>query len=459
MDQLIANAAELAGTGMRDLRALALRVAGAGLEACDVRRATADAVTVTRDGVAIAGEEYLLDRAGRLVVVGSGKATLAIVKTLERILGDRLDGGVIAVRDVTDGDALERVEVLLADHPLPTSRSEGAARRIIDLVDGLGPSDLVIAAFTGGSSALTSLAPAGVTQADKRRLHELLLGSGASIVDVNTVRKHVSSFKGGRLAAHVAPARLVSLVVSDVAGDLLDVTSDPSVQDTTSVSDALEVIHRRDLWSELPASIREHLTSADAHSPELTGEPHAVLLVHGAGVCDAMAAEARSSGVSAHVVSTQLQGEASVIGDHLAGLGVECEWTGKPIAPPCVLVGCGGESTVTLAPEGSGGKFGDGGPNQEAAAAAALRLESGNGVSVCFLDTDGSDGGTGAAGAIIDGLTAERARSAGVDLAGAVADHRSGEVMAALGDQILTGPTHTNVNDLFVVAVGSAADL
>ena len=454
MDQPIANSAELAAAGMTDLRALALRVAAAGLEACDVRRATEDAVEVTRGGIAIAGKEYPLEPGARLVVLGSGKATLAIAKTLEDILGERLDGGVVAVRDISDGDALERVEVLVADHPLPTLRSEAAARRVMDLADELGPDDLAIAAFTGGSSALTSLPPTGVTQADKRRLHELLLGSGASIVEVNTVRKHVSSFKGGRLAARVAPARLVSLVVSDVAGDLLDVTSDPSVQDTTSVSDALDVLHSHDLWSELPESIREHLAGADAHSPRLAGEVQTVMLVNGAGVCDAMAADARSAGVGVHIVSTELQGEASSVGKHLAGLAAECELTGTPLSPPCVLVGCGGESTVTLAPDGSGGTIGEGGPNQEAAAAAALRLDSGACVSACFLDTDGSDGGTEAAGAIIDGLTTGRARGAGVDLAAAVAEHRSGKAMAALGDQILTGPTHTNVNDLFVVAVG-----
>ena len=274
-------------------------------------------------------------------------------------------------------------------------------------------------------------------------------------MEVNTVRKHVSAFKGGRLAARVAPARLISLVVSDVAGDLLDVTSDPSVQDTTVVSEALEVLHRRGLWNELPNSIREHLTGANAASPRLSTEPQTVLLVNGAGVCEAMEAAARSAGVNAHTVSTELQGEASDVGRHLAGLAADCLGTGTPVSPPCVLVGCGGESTVTLAADGSGGTFGDGGPNQEAAAAAALRLVSGAQIAACFLDTDGSDGGTEAAGAIIDGLTVERAKSAGVDLAAAMAEHRSGVALAALQDQILTGPTHTNVNDLFVIAVGT----
>ncbi len=440
---------------MSSLRSIALQVASAGLEACDVRQATANAVTATSTGVAIAGRQYALESKAQLILVGSGKATLAIAQTLEEILGDRLDGGVVAVRDLDDGVALRRVEAVEADHPLPTPRSEAAARRILGLVDGLSSSDLVIAAFTGGSSALTSLAPAGVTQQEKVRLHELLLGSGAPIDEINTVRKHVSAFKGGRLAARVAPARLVSLVVSDVAGDVLDVASDPSVQDTTSVSDALGVLHDRGLWDLLPPSIREHLARDEARAPQLSDGPEAVMLVNGAGVCDAMEARASSIGCCAHIVSTDLQGSASSVGRHLASLATECLRTGSPVAPPCVLVGCGGESTVTLAADGSGGRFGDGGPNQEAAAAAALVLGNASPVSACFLDTDGSDGGTEAAGAIVDGLTLSRAREAGIDLEAAVAEHRSGEALGALEDQIVTGPTGSNVNDLFVFAIGA----
>ena len=452
---MISNSEELAAAGMADARALALRVAIAGLEACDVRRATAEAVELTDAGIAIAGREYLLEADNRVIVVGSGKATLAIASTLEGLLGDRLEGGAIAVRSGADAIALDLVEVLLADHPLPTERSEAAARRVMELVDDTGPGDLVIAVFTGGSSALTSLPPAGVTQAEKRRLHELLLGSGAPIVEVNTVRKHVSAIKGGRLAARVAPARLVSLTVSDVAGDVLDAITDPSVQDTSTVDDAVEILRRRGLWDDLPASIRNHLATGAAHSPRLASEPQTVLLVNGAGVCEVMAAEARAAGVVAHVVSTELEGEASFIGRHLAELAASCVREGSPAQAPCVLVGCGGESTVTLSSNGAGGSFGAGGPNQEAAAAAALHIEAGAPISACFIDTDGSDGGTDAAGALVDGLTAQRAREAGIDLSAAIADHRSGEALAGLGDLVVTGPTQTNVNDMFVIAVGT----
>jgi glycerate-2-kinase len=451
---VIANSAELAATGMPELRAGALRVARAGLEACDAARATEAAVALTDGGIAVAGREHPLKPGARVIVVGSGKATLAVAAALERVLGDRLEGGAVAIRDGADGIALERIEVLVADHPLPSERSAAAARRITEMAEGLGPDDLVLASFTGGSSALTSLPPAGVSQAEKRLLHDLLLGSGAPIVEINAVRKHVSAIKGGRLAALVAPARLVNLTVSDVAGDVLDAVTDPTVQDTSTVADAVAILHDRGLWDRLPASVRHHLASDAAHSPKLEAEPQTVVLVNGAGACEAMAAEARAAGMDAHVVSTDLEGEASVVGRELAELALGCARDGIPAAPPCVLVGCGGESTVTLESNGAGRDFGAGGPNQEAAVAAALAL-GGSPVSACFLDTDGSDGGTEAAGGIVDGHSSTRAREAGIDLEAAIAAHRSAAALAGLGDQVVTGPTQTNVNDMFVLAVGS----
>lgn len=451
---VISNLADLAAKGMVEPRALALSVAAAGLAACDVRRATAEAVELTGRGVSIAGREYPLAPSARVVVVGSGKATLAIASALEQVLGDRIDGGAIAVRDGAENGALDRIEVLPADHPLPSERSVEAARRMLELVAGLDEGDLVLAAFTGGSSALTSLPPAGITHEEKRTLHELLLASGAPISEVNAVRKHVSAFKGGRFAASVAPARLVNLAVSDVAGDVLDTLTDPSVQDTSTVDGALEILHRHGLWDRLPASIRAHLGSDAAHSPRLESEPHTVLLVTGAAACEAMAAAANAAGAAAHVVSTELEGEATWIGRHLAELATSCARNGRPLGAPCVLVGCGGEATVTLA-GGPSESFGAGGPNQEAAAVAALHLAADLPVAACFIDTDGSDGGSDAAGAVVDGLTGERAQVAGVDLAAAVSEHRTGAAFAGLGDLIVTGPTQTNVNDLFVVAVGS----
>ncbi len=450
---MIANSVELAAAGMPELRELTLSVARAGLAACDVARATEESVSLVDGGIAVDGRAYPLEPGARVLVLGSGKATLAIAAALERRLGEQLDAGAVVVRRGEDTIELDRVEVLVADHPLPSERSAAAARRLVELADSVSTGDLVLASFTGGSSALTSLPPAGVTLAEKRRLHELLLGSGAPIVEVNAVRKHVSALKGGRLAARIAPARLVNLTVSDVAGDVLDAITDPTVEDTSTVADAIGILHARGLWEELPASVRAHLGGEAAHSPRLDSDPHTVLLVTGASACEAMAAAARSAGVAAHVVSTELEGEASVVGRELAELALSCAGGIGPVSAPCVLVGCGGEATVSL---GNGG-FGAGGPNQEAAVVAALALAEGAPICACFIDTDGSDGGTAAAGAIVDGQSSRRARDAGIDLAAAVAAHRSGEALAGLGDTVLTGPTQTNVNDLFVLTIGDPA--
>lgn len=441
--------ADLARRGRASARAAALRVALAGLEAADAARATANVVSFDGERLVVDGVEYPLAEDGKVIVVGAGKASLAIVETLEQILGARLDHGAVAVR-AGEERPLGRIEVLTADHPLPTDRSVVAAGRLLELAAGAGERDIVIACFTGGSSSLACAPPPGVSGEDKRALHELLLSSGMGIVEVNTVRKHVSAIKGGRLAAATHPARLVNLSVSDVAGDHLDAITDPSVPDSSRAEDAVATLNRYGLWDRIPDSVRDHLATEAAHSPELDeSRIQSLLLATGATACDAMALEATALGLTPVTLSTTLEGEAREVGRLLANLARSSATGGSPFRPGTVLLGCGGESTVTLAREGS---FGDGGPNQEAAIAAALELD-GAPVAAVFLDTDGADGGTSHAGAVVDGLTASQAREAGVDLREALAGHRSREAFEALGDALVTGPTGTNVNDLFAIVV------
>jgi glycerate-2-kinase len=408
-------------------------------------------VAVEGDELVVAGRRHRLHQGGRIVVLGSGKASLKIALALERILGDRLHGGTVVVREGSAAVQPERIELLEAAHPLPDERSVAAAVWLLEQAGGLGERDIVIACFTGGSSALTSLPPAGVSAADKRELHRLLLGAGLPISEVNTVRKQVSGFKGGRLAIAVAPARLINLTVSDVAGDALDAITDPSVANDSTPADATAILRSHGLWGDVAASVRAHLENPRLEVPDLSAvEVHSVLLVTGETACEAMAIEARRAGAEPVILSTGLEEEAGPVGRLLARLAFESAELGRPFAPPAVMIGCGGESTVKL---GAGDEFGSGGPNQEAALAAAPGL-AGSDVAAAFIDTDGADGGTELAGAISDGLTAERAAEAGVDIRAAVAGHRSGGAIAALGDGIATGPTHTNVNDLFAVAIG-----
>jgi glycerate 2-kinase len=447
----IVNLEALLDHGDRELRRLALSVAAAGLAACDPELAAMRLVRLEGDELIVAGEPHAVHPGGRIVVLGSGKASMKIGIALERILGDRLSGGTIVVRDAPPEPVLHRIELLEAGHPLPDARSVSAAQRILEQAGALGAKDLLIACFTGGSSALTSLPPAGVTAAEKRELHRLLLSAGIPISDVNAVRKRVSAIKGGGLALAAAPARVLNLTVSDVAGDPLDVLTDPSVPDTSTVADALAVLADHDLWDSVPVSIRRHLSDPALAVPDLSGvDVSSTLLVTGETACDAMAAEAAALGAEPVVVSTSFEDEAAAFGRVLAGQARASAERGRPFPRSSVLVGCGGESTVRL---DRGEDFGLGGPNQEAALAAASRIE-GASVAMAFLDTDGSDGGTLLAGAVADGLTAARARDAGIDLGAALRSHGSGEATRALGDGIETGPTHTNVNDLFVVAIG-----
>ncbi|MGK2954774.1 MAG: glycerate kinase type-2 family protein [Solirubrobacterales bacterium] len=447
----VENLEELCSHGLRDLRSDALGIAQVGLTACDGARATASAVALTDSGVSIDGVEHELVPGAKLIVLGAGKATLPIAEALEEVLGDRIDGGAVILRRGEITTTLRQVDVFIADHPLPTRESVEGALELERLASEVGPDDLVLACFTGGSSALASLPPEGITFEDKRLLHEILLGSGMPIAEVNAVRKHVSTIKGGRLAARIAPARIVNLTVSDVAGDTLDVITDPTVQDSSTVADAISILEDYDLWDQLPASIQSHIRSPLSESPDLENvEITTELLVTGIGVCEAMVEEARIRGYEPVILTTTLEGEAREMGRFIADISLSSSTSSYPFAPNTVLVGCGSENSVAIAGKGA---FGDGGPGQEAALAAAMELD-GSSIVTLFMDTDGSDGGTDAAGAVADGKTVKRAGEVDLDLRKALMRHSTKEPFEMLGDLIITGATGTNVNDLFVAVIG-----
>jgi glycerate 2-kinase len=421
-----------------------VEVAEAGLAACDPSDAVERRVALHGRKLVVDHRSYELDGKG-VVIVGAGKASLKLVQALEARIGACIDDGLVVVPEGGAGP-LQHVACREASHPLPDEHSAAAAESISRLVRGAGDR-LVITCFTGGSSSLACAPPPGVTLDDKRELHRLLLRSGASIVEINTVRKHVSAIKGGRLAALAAPSPTIALTVSDVAGDPLDAISDPSVQDTTTRSQAVAVLERYGLWERIAQSVRKHLSDQACESPRLDGSLlQAALFVTGNDVCDAMELRARGLGFE----STSLvdaEGESRVLGPQLVSRIRIAAGSGPGAAR--MLVGCGGEATVTLDDDAV---FSAGGPNQEAALAAALTLEPGDGIVAMFLDTDGRDGSTSSAGALIDGHTLSRAREAGVDLEAALSEHRSGEAFRALGDAVALGATGTNVNDLFVIA-------
>jgi len=446
---IVANFTELDAHGMQIPRGIALELVQVGLAVLDPFSAVKGEVHLSRDQLHVGRRVYDLSEIEHIYVVGAGKASLRIAEALEELLGDRITDGVVVVRRGQRG-CLSRIRTWEADHPIPSERSQRGAQLLFEVANRAGAGDLVFVCVTGGSSALACYPPAGVSLTEKQEVHRLLLQSGANILEINAVRKHVSEIKGGRLARRIAPAKIVNLTISDVAGDPLDYITDLTVPDTSTVADAIQVLHRYHLWDRMPESVRQHLLQGEkAESPDLSEvDIYTLMLATGDTACEAMARRAAELGLRSLVLSTFLEGESREAGIVLATIAKEVVRKGRPITPPCVLLGCGGETTVTLE-----GNFGTGGPNQELVLGAALKLEPDEPVAIAAVDTDGADGGTEFAGGLVDGLTRRRLEEKGIDLRTVLTDHLASYALRELGDLIITGQTHTNVNDMFVVAV------
>ncbi len=449
----IQNRARLADHGERELRATVLDLAEAALAALSPSAGLRRSVAVDGQDLVAGGRRYDLSAIDRLVVLGAGKASAEVAVALEQMLGPRLDAGVVVVPRSALMPA-RRLTLMAAEHPVPGQASVAGGRALLAQAAGLGERDLAICVFTGGSSALASLPPPGIPAADKASLHRLLLTSGMPVVDINTVRKHVSRIKGGRLARAIAPARILNLTVSDVVGDPLDCITDLTVQDTSSVADALSVLREWELLDRVPRSVRDYLLDcAAAESPDLGDvDIESVLLARGEDGTEAVLRAARSRGFAGVRLGGSLEGEAATVGRVLATLAAESERAGAPWARGSVVVACGGECTVNLGPDADG-LLGRGGPSQEAAVGAALALDGVGGVAALFADTDGSDGGTAIAGGLVDSSTAGQARRQGLSLRKGLVGHETTAILQACGDAVVTGATLTNANDLVIIAV------
>lgn len=452
----IRNASRLLDHGPMALRRVVLDVAAAGLQAADPAAAVGRLVRLEKGRLWAGDRCFDLDAVRSVILLGAGKASLPIAGAMERVLGERISGGLVVGRRGTSSE-LVQTEVAEADHPIPSAASLAAGRRLAAVADSVGPGDLVITAFTGGSSALACLPPQGVSFAAKQQLHALLLDSGASIAEINTVRKHVSALKGGRLADRLRGASILNLTVSDVVGDSVDLMCDPVVPDMTTTREAAAVLQRCGLWSEIAPEVRRHLLSERSESPSLAGaDITTVILLTGAVVVERMADRVRELGRAPVILGSAFEGEAATLGGFLGMLAAESSTRGRPFAAGSVLVGAGGEATVTIRRSGEV-DVGLGGPNQETALGFARAAARGRAaVAAAFLDSDGSDGGTEAAGGCVDSSTAARAAAAGIDLSDIFARHDSAAALSLLGDLVTTGPTGTNVSDLWVVAIDAA---
>lgn len=384
---------------------------------------------------------------GRTIVVGAGKAAASMAAAVEAHWNGPLEG--LVVTRYRHGVPCKHIEVVEASHPVPDEAGSKAARRIIDLVSGLTADDLVLVLISGGGSALLALPAGDITLADKQAINRDLLKCGASIGEINTLRKHLSAIKGGRLAVAAMPARVVTLAISDVPGDDVSlIASGPTAPDASSRADALAVLKKYGIG--IPAAVAAHLNDEASETPK-PGDPRFanvinILVATPQKSLEAAALVARDAGLASVILGNAIEGEARDVGIVHAGIARQCGDWGQPLEIPCVLIS-GGETTVTMRGNGRGGR------NSEFLLSLGIAANGRHGIWALAADTDGIDGSEDNAGAILTPDMLRRARQAGIDAGARLADNDAHTVFAALNDLVVTGPTLTNVNDFRTVLI------
>jgi glycerate 2-kinase len=426
---------------MNRTRLHALRIFRAALQAADPETAVLKHVSFDGKVFKAGRKRYPLSSFDRVQVIGAGKASTAMARALERVLGRRIVGGAINVPDGTTAK-LRRIELHPCGHPVPDERGIEGARRILDIAREAGPRDLLIAVISGGASALLPAPAPPLTLPEKQAITRQLLASGATIHEMNTVRKHLSLIKGGQLARMAHPATMVSLLLSDVVGDEPGVIgSGPTVADPTTCADAIRILEHYCIQA----------PSEALHETPKPGDPrlvrtNQVLVGSNRQAIDAAAACARELGYRTAVLSTSIQGETRDVASMHAAIAREILQSGRPLRRPACLLS-GGETTVTLKGKGLGGR------NQEFVLAAILALEGSGPVTILSAGTDGIDGPTDAAGAIGDSETLTRAAGLGMDGRRSLEDNDSYHFFEPLQALLKTGPTGTNVMDVRVLLI------
>ena len=380
---------------------------------------------------------------GRTIVVGAGKGSAAMAQVFEQHFKGNYEG--LIVTRYGHGVKCDRIEIVEAAHPVPDDAGTKAAARMLQMMQGLTEDDLVVALISGGGSALLSLPVDDVSVEDKRAVNRALLKSGAPIDEMNCVRKHLSKIKGGRLAAAAYPAKVISLVISDVPGDdLAAVASGPTVPDPTTFAEARAIMEKYAI--EVPASVTKHLAEAKDETPKQLANIQAHCIASPQKSLEAAASIAAAAGYAPIILGDAIEGEARDVGIVMAGIALQARRFGQPIKPPCAIIS-GGETTVTVKGTGVGGR------NVEYILSLALKLNGAENIHALAGDTDGIDGAREVAGAIITPSTLSRARALGIDPWASLNNNDGHSFFESLGDQVITGPTLTNVNDFRVILV------
>ncbi len=448
--------------GLKRLRRDAMAVFMAGVRRVDPYEAVRKVVRRDGNRLILVGEDgeperiVDLNEIRRLVVVGGGKATAPMARALEEIAGDRIEEGLVNVK-IGFGEPLGRIEVVEADHPVPDSRGVAGTRRIMDLLSRAGQGDLVVSLISGGGSALLPLPAGRIGLEEKQAVTRMLLECGAGIDEINAVRKHISGSKGGQMARAAVPAVIINLMLSDVVNDRMDViASGPFVPDGSTFQESWSILDRYDLIKRVPEAVKEHLQrGVDNLIPETpkSGDPafeRVTNRIIGSNILalEAAAREAESLGYHTLILSSSIEGETREVARVHTAIGREILKTGRPIRRPACVIS-GGETTVTIRGTGKGGR------NQEFCLAAALDMEDlpREGLVILSGGTDGNDGPTDAAGAVVDPETVERGRKAGLDARAYLNDNDAYTYFSATDDLLVTGPTRTNVMDVRLILV------
>ncbi len=426
------------------------------LDAVDPRKVVKSKVQVKNDILSVGGESFNLSSFSNIFVVGGGKASGFMAEALEEILGDLINRGLIIVpKGISSKYRTKRIAFIEASHPIPDESSVEAAQKIMNLVSSVKEDDLVICLISGGGSSLMALPRAGITIRDEQKVTDLLLKCGATINEMNTVRKHVSAFKGGQLAKAACPATVLGLMLSDVLGDPLDViASGPTVPDSSTFKEARKILETYDVWEKAPGSIRKTLSDGEKGLIDETpkkGDPtfekvHNFVVGNNRLACQAAVKALERSGLKTLFLSSYLEGEAREVGTALSALAKEALASSNPLPPPLGIV-VGGETTVTVSGSGKGGR------NQELALASSLKIDGLDNVVIVSISTDGVDGPTDAAGAFVDGDTMKNSRGIGLDARHYMKNNDSYGFFSRVGGLIRTGPTGTNVNDVTIIIV------
>ena len=440
---------ELLSYGDVKAKEIALNLMEEAIKSADPYKAVKRALKVEDNRLIIKGKEFPIK--GKVYVLAFGKAACSMAQAVETILGDKIAEG-IAVTKYGYSLPLKKIKVIEAGHPIPDENSMRGAQLGVELARKIGKDDILLVLISGGGSALFMLPEDGITLEDKMKTNELLLKSGAKIYEINTVRKHISKVKGGKLAKLVK-GTLISLILSDVVGDPLEaIASGPTVKDPTTFQDAYRLLKLYNVWDKLPKSVKRHIELGIKGEQEETLKEdlpnvHNFLIASNSLACKAAKRKAEELGLNAYILTTTLEGEAREVAIAFGSIIEEIYHRERPFKRSCVLI-AGGETTVTIE-----GEPGLGGPNQEFALSIARKIAGLKGVAVLAMDTDGTDGPTDAAGGLVDSYTVNLIKREDVDMEEYLKKHNAYEALKRAGALLITGPTRTNVNSIIIAVI------